>query len=151
GSVRIEKDEVVHNVEVVGGSVDVLGTVTGDIAVVGGSVRVHDGAIVRGDATAVAGSLVIEDGARVDGETNAVMGSVKRGEHAIVRGKKDPRRGGHDEAKDDDDERSAPLLTRMARAIGSGITRTALLFVLGAILLALAAPRMERLQVEIAG
>ncbi|MEJ7733862.1 MAG: hypothetical protein WKG00_32290 [Polyangiaceae bacterium] len=50
-SVRVEKDEVVHDVAVFGGSAEILGTVTGDVAVFGGSAHLHDGAVVEGDAT----------------------------------------------------------------------------------------------------
>lgn len=39
GSTRIEKDQVVQNLTVMGGSAEVYGRVTGDVAVMGGSVK----------------------------------------------------------------------------------------------------------------
>src|SRR5262249_44912510 len=59
-SLRIEQGEIVHDVSVLGGSADVLGTVTGDLSVMGGSAHLYEGAHVMGDAATVGGSLVID-------------------------------------------------------------------------------------------
>jgi hypothetical protein len=85
-SLKIAKNEVVDDVSVVGGSLDVYGTVTGDIDVAGGAVHIHPGARVHGDVSALGGSITIDDGARVDGEIEAVGGAVHRGEKAIIGG-----------------------------------------------------------------
>jgi hypothetical protein len=160
GHLEIRKDEIVHDVGVFGGSLDVYGTVTGDVAVTGGSVRIHEGAWVMGSATAIGGSLRIEDGARVDGRVGVVGGSLKRGNKAIVGGKS----GDEDEGSDvqvnvengkvhvtasepsSHKERARGLL----REAGDRITATAFLFVFGTILLALAGRRMEILRAEAA-
>ncbi len=47
GSLRNEKGEIVHDVTVLGGNLDVWGTVTGDLAVLGGNAR-----SIEGDACA---------------------------------------------------------------------------------------------------
>jgi hypothetical protein len=53
------------------GSLDVYGTVRGDVAVLDGDIRVHRGAVVTGDAWAAAGRVII-DGGVVQGEKRAV-------------------------------------------------------------------------------
>lgn len=154
-SLRIEKDEVVNDVSVLGGSADVFGTVTGDLAVMGGSARVHAGGHVMGDASTVGGSLTIDDGARVDGDVGAVGGDVRRGPKAVVGGElsevgaRDPRGGDRADEGADPAEREGNV-TRLFRDAGGAVTRTALLFVVGAVLLALGARRMEMLKVEVA-
>lgn len=60
---RIEGDVVA-----VFGSVRVLGTVTGSVVAVGGSVELEPGASVEGDAVAIGGLLHQADGASVGGE-----------------------------------------------------------------------------------
>lgn len=84
---KLEKGESLDDLTVFGGAADIYGTVNGDVAVIGGSTRVHEGAVVHGDAVAVGGSLTVDDGARVDGDLGAVGGSVHRGEKAIIGGK----------------------------------------------------------------
>ncbi len=156
-SLRIEKNEVVHDVSVLGGSLEVFGTVTGDVAVMGGSARIHDGARVMGDASAVGGSLTIDDGARIDGDVGAIGGAVRRGEKAVVGGEVAEVGGGHGparEAEPDEDHASdaheGGKLARLGRDAASAVNRTALLFVFGTVLLALGARRMEQLKVEVA-
>ncbi len=139
GSTKVDKDEVVKDLVVMGGSADVRGTVTGDLSVMGGSATVREGAHVHGDATVVGGSLRLEDGARVDGDVGVLGGRVDRGKKAKIGG--DIKEGNGDAKK--------PLL-RTARDAGSALTRTSLLFVFGAVLLALATRRMESLETEIA-
>ncbi len=163
-SLVIAANEVVHDVVVMGGSLKILGKVTGDIMVMGGSVRVMDGAHVEGDAGVVGGSLSVEDGARVDGDLEVVGGALKRGEHARVGGEikgvghsetthkmhdRTPE-GGEAAGNSSDGEAHGMTLSRMAEETGSAISSMALLFVLGAVLLALIPKRMESLKVEIA-
>jgi hypothetical protein len=162
GNLRIEEGEVAAGVTVMGGNVDIFGTATGDVIAMGGNVRIHRGAHVFGDATAVGGALSVEDGARVDGDVNVLGGVLRRGKDAEIHGDvKDGRqhkhkhrgRHGHDR-----DEASAPegkaqnvsMLRRVARDAGSAITRTALLFAFGAVLLSLATSRMEALKLQLA-
>src|SRR5215213_8199168 len=49
------------------GNLDVYGTVNGDVVVLGGNVRIHEGGRVIGDAWAAAGSVII-DGGVVEGQ-----------------------------------------------------------------------------------
>jgi hypothetical protein len=153
-NLRIEKGEVVDDVIVMGGSVDVFGTATGDVVAMGGSVRVHDGAHVHGDATALGGSLSIEDGARVDGDVDVLGGMLRRGDDAQIHGKgKHKHRHPHharDRAEAPEPQEHTSVVRRLASEAGDAVTRTALLFVFGAVLLALSASRMEALKVQIA-
>ncbi len=158
GSLRIEKNETVNDVTVYGGSVDVYGTVTGDMVVTGGSARIHEGGHVVGDATTVGGSLNVEDGATVDGDVGVVGGILKRAEGSKIGGKVVTG------AKEDDSIRVkvengeshenrnklGAKITEWTRDAGGAVTRTALLFVFGAVLLALGASRMDALRAEIA-
>ena len=147
-NLTIGKDETVNDVVVLGGSLDVYGHVTGDISVTGGSLHIHDGAHVEGDATAIGGSVVVDDKAEVEGDVDVMGGSVKRGDRraAAAEGaeghKKDP--GDHE------DEPNAEGLKDRFVSAGSAVTRSAFLFIFGAILLALATARMETLRVEVA-
>ena len=142
-SLRIEKDEVVRDVQVMGGSLEVLGTVTGDIEVAGGSTTVRSGARVHGDVQSAGGSVTIEDGARVDGDIEVVGGALTRGTKAIVGGDVNTDR-------DREPEESESTIGRLASDAGDAVTRMAMLFMLGAVLLALAPGRMDTLKVAIA-
>jgi hypothetical protein len=140
GKARIEAGETVKDLVIMGGSAEVLGTVTGDLAIMGGSAVVRSGGRVEGDATVVGGKLEIEDGAEVDGDVGILGGKLERGANAKVGG--------------DVQQGKAMLSFSPSGAIGDiggAITRTALLFVFGAVLLALATRRMESLQGEVAG
>ncbi len=169
GALTIEQGETVHTVTVTGGSVKVRGTVTGNLVVTGGSAKIESGAHVYGNATALGGSLKIERGARVDGDVGVIGGSLKREEGAIIGGevvddhhnnikidlppKVDVDDQDDDRNDDDDERRSSSASYRFqdaARAFGNALTFNALLFVVGAIFLALGTRRMEALQREIA-
>jgi len=146
-SVRIEKNDVVHDLVVMGGTADVFGQVTGDLVVIGGSARVHKGAHVYGDATTVGGSLTVDDGARVDGDAGVVGGNLHRKGDAKIGGKTSQDKlnisvGSHG------DHEGGSWLTRALRDVGGAMTRAALLFVFGAVLFALATRRMESLELE---
>ncbi|WP_437966450.1 polymer-forming cytoskeletal protein [Sorangium sp. So ce260] len=145
GSLRIEKGEVVNDVSVIGGSLDVWGTVTGDIDVMGGSTHIHEGARVRGDVSTVGGPLTVADGARIDGDVDVVGGPLRRGERARIRGDVN-----NDVNPAGGDGSSAKGASTLARAAGNAVTRAALLFAFGAVMLALWPRRMEALKVEIA-
>jgi hypothetical protein len=177
GNLRIDKGENVHDVQVLGGNVDVWGTVTGDLAVVGGNVTVHDGARVRGDAATVGGTLTLEAGSSVDGDVGVLGGSLRRDPGARIGGevhegvgatreRHHGRRvhvtvsqGGADAkpakvdavaAPDPAREHRSSALSRVANKVAGAINFGALLFVFGAVLLALAPDRMEKLKVQIA-
>ena len=102
GKLRIEPHEIVNDVVVFGGTLDMLGTSLGDVAVIGGSARVHKGAHVHGDAAVLGGALTIDDGARADGDVEGLGGTVRRGEQAQIgggsssHGRVELSHGGHD-------------------------------------------------------
>ena len=143
-SLRIEKHEVVHDVTVLGGSLEVLGTVTGDIDVAGGSTKVRSGARVYGDISTMGGSVVVDDSARVDGDIEVVGGSLSRSEKAIIGGNV------NSDATPRDNGESESTAARLATEAGEAVTRMALLWVFGAMLLALATRRMETLRADVA-
>lgn len=149
----IQADEVVHNVTVTGGSAVVKGTVTGDVVVTGGSATVKTGAHVVGDASVLGGKLRVERGARIDGDVHVTGGSIHRDEGSVIGGKASSTGAPTaDFTGAPRDEPAAPTsrLASAARSIGRALTRASLLFVLGCVLMALLAPRMERLRIEIA-
>lgn len=158
GHIQIEAGETAKDVTVLGGSVDVLGNVTGDLTVLGGSARVHKDAKVHGDATAIGGTLDIDDDAEVDGDVGVIGGVLNRAPGAkvhgqITQGKGHGKKDISVKIGDDDDEpgKSPGIsLHRTMGSIGGALTRSAILFVFGAVLLALATDRMERLRAEIA-
>jgi hypothetical protein len=165
GSLTLNKDEVVHDLAVFGGNLDVYGTVTGDLAVLGGYAHMHDGAKVLGSASVLGGELRVDDGAKVEHDVSVIGGHLDRGAHAKV---------GHvnadDDADDDADAKSdvnasdrrannhgLPAATRAWRAVRhwgddalSSLSAAALLFVFGAVVIALATERSQALRVEIA-
>jgi hypothetical protein len=53
------------------GNLDVFGTIDGDVVVLGGNLRVHNGGRVTGDAWAAGGSVII-DGGVVEGQKRAI-------------------------------------------------------------------------------
>ena len=130
----VEKDEIVHDISVVGGDLTVRGTVTGNAVVTGGKMQVVKGAHIVGAAIAVGGELDVEDDARIDGQVGVVGGVLHRGHGAKV---------GSAMTVGDHDSRPGVL-----QAIGDALTRSALLFVFGAVLFALAGGRMDRLRAE---
>lgn len=146
-SLTIEKDEVVRNVHLIGGSLNVKGVVTGDIEVVGGAVEIEPGAHVMGDAEVMGGSITLKKGAKLDGDTQIVGGSLDREEGAIVGG--NVTTDIHPKKHDDDDEH-ASFFSRAARELGECMTAGALLFALGSVMLSLFTKRSETLKVEIA-
>jgi hypothetical protein len=116
---------------------------------------------VQGDAVTLAGSVEVDDGASVEGDLIHIGGSVHSGDKAYIGGTSHGDTGGlsfsvNDE---DDDEKSAeakpaapkePALHHALNVIGATLTESSLLFVFGAVLLALATRRMDTLKVEVA-
>ncbi len=162
GSLVIHKGEVAHNVTVAGGSLKVEGTITGDLVIAGGSAKILSGGRVMGNATVFGGSLKVEKDARVDGSVGIAGGALQREEGSFVGGGVvDSDHDGNVHVKVHDGEmttevspketgRSRSRFSQAAHSFGQSVTRMALLFVLGCVLLALLAPPMERLRVEIA-
>jgi hypothetical protein len=167
GSLRIGKDEVVHDVTVMGGNLDVWGVVTGDLSVMGGNVTIHKGARVKGDAAAVGGALTVESGASVDGDVGVLGGILRREEGARIGGEihEGVRRSGrhhhrkhaavapgapHATPAADKPKTGSSKLRQLARDAAGAVNAAALLFVFGAVLLALTPDRMDRLRVQIA-
>jgi hypothetical protein len=143
GSLVIGENETVHDVTVFGGSLDVKGTVTGNMTVFGGSCHVRKGAHVVGNATALGGSINVDDGAQVDGDVGVVGGSLDRHKGSKINGR--VHKG------DDIDIGSASSGGRsLLREVSDATTRAAMLFVFGAVLFALAGQRMNTLRVEAA-
>jgi len=134
----IEVGEVAHDVSVVGGDLDVRGTITGNAAVTGGEMKVQKGAHIVGNATAIGGALEVEDGAQIDGKVGVVGGVLKRDKGAKI----------GPTIMVGEDSSSPPH--SILRDIGDAMTRAAMLFVFGAVLFALAGARMDRLRVEVA-
>ena len=143
GDLVIGADETVHDVTVMGGSVTVHGTVTGNVTVLGGSASVKKGAHVFGGATAVGGSIDVADGAQIDGDVGVIGGSLDRHKGAKI--------GGSVHKKDDVRIGASPSSPRsLLREVSDATTRAAMLFVFGAVLFALAGGRMNALRVEAA-
>jgi len=162
GSSVIRKDEIVHTVTVAGGSLTVEGTITGDLVVAGGSAKILSGGRVVGNATVFGGSLKVEKNGRIDGDVGVAGGSVKREDGAFIGGRiVDDEHKGQVNVTVEDGETTTSVTpspersrrSRLSEAVhefGQSMTRMALLFVLGCVLLALLTPRMEKLRVEIA-
>lgn len=138
----IDKDEVVRNVQLVGGSLVIKGTVTGDVDMVGGKLELEPGSRVMGDIQVMGGSVEVKNGARIEGDTQIVGGHLDRQEGALVQGNVSTRI--------DDEEEKASVGARMAREIGECTTAGAFLFALGAVLIALFTKRSEMIKVEFA-
>ncbi len=157
GNAVVAKDERVHDVSVMGGNLDIFGTVTGDVSVVGGHATVKEGARVMGDAVAVGGALDVDKGARVDGDVGVVGGVLQRHEGAIIRGKTVS--SGAKFVENDDEQESAskssPIggkakIRHQMSGAGSAVTRAAMLFVFGVVLLSFFKKRYDSMKVDIA-
>ena len=81
GSVVVDEDETVTgDIAVIGGSAVVNGQVQGEVAVIGGSLRLGPHAEVQRDITVVGGSLVKDPGAIIRGKVSEVgVGDAIRG------------------------------------------------------------------------
>ncbi|MCW5880168.1 MAG: polymer-forming cytoskeletal protein [Anaerolineae bacterium] len=78
GKLTIRQGGVLRgDVAILGGELDVAGTVQGDIVSMGGTLRLRDTAVVQGDITSVGGTLERASGARVSGSIMAPGGSAR--------------------------------------------------------------------------
>jgi hypothetical protein len=145
GNLRVDKDETVKDVTVLGGTADIYGTVSGDMSILGGTARIYQGAQVSGDVVMLGGTLKIDDGAVVGGDVQVVGGTLDRAPGAKIRGDVQATTPGEHESEHAE---GISRLRRAARAFGGPMTRTAMLFVFGAVLLALVARPMSYLEVE---
>ncbi|HEY8079046.1 MAG TPA: hypothetical protein VIF62_33165 [Labilithrix sp.] len=161
GSANVEKGDIVHTLTITGGSAKVRGTVTGDLVVAGGSVKIEEGGRVVGNVTVFGGSVKVERGGRIDGDVGVVGGSLKREDGSFVGGQVVDRaqdKHGKISVKVDDGNVSTSVkpdppqgrIQRAAHSFGESLTKMALLFVLGCVFLALGTQRMEMLRVEAA-
>jgi hypothetical protein len=147
GSLVVGADEIVHDVTILGGSLELLGTATGNVTVLGGSAHIKKGSHVIGSATAVGGSIDIDDGAQVDGDVGVVGGSLDRHKGSKI--------GGAIRRTDDESigthVDTSPLRPKsLLRSVSDAVTRAAMLFIFGAVLFALAGGRMNQMRVEAA-
>ncbi|APR84638.1 Hypothetical protein A7982_09987 [Minicystis rosea] len=164
GSLRIEKGEVAHDITVLGGTLDVWGTVTGDLALFGGSVRIHEGGRVHGDVSVMGGSIDVDSGAAIDGDVGVLGGKLHRADGATIGGdindgmrkhkaaakSKARDKQARDEGHAKSEASSTSSVRSLARGVADAVNGAALLFVFGAVLLALAPARMDQLKVQIA-
>lgn len=172
GSTVVAKQEVVNNLTVLGGSADLHGTVQEDVLVLGGSLKIHEGARVYGDVGVLGGAVELEDGSRVDGDLSSAGGHIQRASGAIVKGEETAVGGGKnvsakhsrdadddDDEDDEDDEHDAAAknagsdswtFASVIDQLGSALSRAALLYAFGCVLLATAGKPMERMQQELA-
>lgn len=164
GDVTVRADEVVGNLTVLAGNVEVYGTVQQDLAVFAGNVVLHPGARVLGDVNALAGSIDIDDAATISGNVSGLAGDISRGSVSHRRGPdqtdddeldEDMREAQRDLSETQEEERAEaaelaahPVLSRLEDA-GDAVARSALLFAFGAVLLALAGGRVLRLEGEV--
>lgn len=154
GNMTLAKGEVAHDLAVFGGNVDVYGTLTGDLAVLGGNVDIHDGAKVLGSASVLGGHINVEDGAAVSHDISVVGGHQSHGGKNKVHG------GHHGAEKTGLIEPDGPPLSAGARAWRavsawgddalSSLSLSALLFLFGTVIVALATERSQALRVELA-
>ncbi|MCA9641934.1 MAG: hypothetical protein H6718_02710 [Polyangiaceae bacterium] len=145
-SIRIEKGEVVHDLTVMGGSAEVFGTVTGDLTVMGGRAVLRPGARVGGDAAVVGGNLELQDGTEVGGDVGVMGGKLSQAKGARVLGEVQTNRTSGD-IHVDGEERGKTM--GLIEQIGSALTKSAMLFVFGVVLMALATRRMDALSQEV--
>jgi hypothetical protein len=149
GDVTVAKGEVVRDLTVFGGDVDIAGEATGDVTVFGGEVKLREGGHVKGDATVFGGTLALANGARVDGDVSCVGGELERDPGAVVGGEVTVK-GGAERATEGKKEEHRGFLRRTGESLLDGVRFAAVLFVIGTMLLALAGRRMDQLRVEAA-
>lgn len=64
-SIRIRKDDVVRNVNVFGGDVQIEGRVTGNLRIYGGSAHLYPTGRVDGNANVTGGTMIIDPGSHI--------------------------------------------------------------------------------------
>lgn len=135
---RVEKGEVVGDVSVTGGSAEIFGTVDGDLVVTGGNVTVHDGGVITGDTLAIGGRVHVE------------KGGVARGDHKVIGGIFTHEDEGGVSTEKKAKRENLSWGARTSRGISDVFGNFAFLFVLGALFLAAAPDRMQRLRTAVA-
>ena len=169
-SLVLARQEVVNDLSVFGGSADLHGTVQGDVLVMGGSLTIHDGARVYGDVGVLGGSVELQNGSRIDGDLSSAGGHIERASGAIVRGEETALGGSksdklsardHGDGDDDDDDKATDekgdesaqeelwSFASVMDKLGSALSRAALLYAFGCVLLATAGQPMERMRSEL--
>jgi hypothetical protein len=141
-SLRIGPDDVVEDVSVVGGTVQIAGRVTGDLSVIGGNAELLDTAIVEGTVSVTGGRVALAPGVKIQGDVNVLGGRVEGLDGAKVDGsvKLDP----------SDGHAKASFGTRAVHRLSEGLRNAALLFIVGSLFTALASERAESLRGAIA-
>lgn len=132
---HIAKDQVVRDVFVVGSAV-IEGTVTGSVVVFGGKAKLVRGAKVSRDVVAFGGSIEIEDGVDVGGDVAALFGTMRRGD------------GPNKQCVTCVDQEQEPW-TAFFGDLFANLTSAVMVWLLGAVTLAMAAPRINLLREEI--
>jgi MFS family permease len=152
GHVTIKQGETVGDVTVLGGSLDVFGDVEGDLSVFGGESEIHEGGEVHGDAVTLGGSLTVDDGADVDGDVSVIGGSLHRGDKAKIGGSARDEKGELNVSIDSDESAKEGMKAHRAfpSIMATAMSESALMFVFGAVLLALLTKRVDALKVEVA-
>lgn len=84
--ITINEGENVGDVACVFCSVRVHGDVTGDVAVVFGTLTVDSGHKISGDVAVVGGDLNLAEGAEVGGDVSVIAGDANLAEGAIIHG-----------------------------------------------------------------
>jgi hypothetical protein len=141
-SARVGKDEVVHDVTVMGGSVLIEGRVTGKLAVFGGHAELASSARIDGDVALTGGDIKFAEGAEIGGDLAVMGGSVEGGNNVKV--------GGSTELDPSNGDRQASFLVRAGHEISSGMRTAAFLFIVGALFVALGGARAESVRTSIA-
>lgn len=129
----VGKDHVVRDVFVLG-NVVVEGTVTGSVVLFGGNARLVRGARVGKDVIAFGGSVDIDEGVEVGGDVAALFGAMRRGAP-----NQDATRG----------EPNAEWWPAFFAEVFENLTRSVIAWLFGALLLAIAAPRLNLLREEV--
>ncbi len=128
------------------------GVVDGDLDVMGGEVRLHDGARVEGDVSAMGGAVHLEDSTHVGGDVDVLGGAVHRAPGAFIGGSVSGQNTPEVEnlAGFAEVEPEGWTFGAVMDDVTSALARTALLFLIGVIFWALGGTRMEALEVELA-
>ena len=76
GGLVVPAGSTVGRVAVSGGTLEILGTVTGDAIAIDGQVVVRPGGHVLGNAFVAKGQVTVDSGGRIDGEVRSISGDV---------------------------------------------------------------------------
>lgn len=140
-TVHIGKEEVVADVNVLGGSVEIEGRVTGSLSVYNGKAILR-GARIDGDVNMMSGSMSIEPGTEIGGDLDVVGGAIEGSENAKV--------GGDINLDPSEGNARASFTTRAMLSVSSGLRGAAFLFIVGVVFIALGGNRADELRASIA-